>query len=70
MFVLKDLLTSIGSQVVDMSMSENFKDYLNILTLWHNGKVAVLIFWSEVGVKCCGLILMECDGVVLYRYDQ
>ena len=40
---LKDLLTLNSSQVVQVSMSENLKYYLNILTLWHNG----VVWWME-----------------------
>ena len=73
MFFLKDLLTSIGSQVVDMSLSENFKDYLNILTVGHNRKVGVLIgcgvtvgglmeFVMIDGVEWCGVVWCGIDG--------
>ena len=45
MFFLKDLLTLISSQVVQVSMSENFKYYLNILTVRHNG-----VKWWVMGI--------------------
>ena len=60
MFFLKDLLTLISSQVVQVSMSENCKYYLNILKVRHNG-----VMWRLVGLWWMDWCGDQSGGVVI-----